>query len=109
MPIVEFRCQACRRRFSVLIRTLSEAVCPHCQAQEVERLVSRFGRLRSEDGRLEEVADEMDFYGEPDSPAAMRSALREAGKAMDEDMADEMEAMFEEDMEGTSLPEDDVL
>jgi hypothetical protein len=31
----------------------------------------------------------------------MREMMRELGRASDEDMADEMEEMFESDMEGT--------
>ena len=38
--------------------------------------------------------------GEPDSPAQMREMMREMGHAMDEDASDEMEEMFEADMEG---------
>ena len=49
---------------------------------------------------MDEVADSLEQMGEPESPTAMRNAMREMGKAMDEDYADEMEEVFEADMAG---------
>lgn len=71
--------------------------CPKCGGAG-ERLVSRFVRGRSEDDRIDEMADRLEAMGEPESPTAMRSMVREMGKAMDEDMGDEMEEMFESDL-----------
>jgi putative FmdB family regulatory protein len=103
MPIYEYRCQACNRKFSALVGMTAEPdddKCPHCGSHDATRLVSRFTRLRTEDDRVDELADEMELMGEPESPSDMRTMVREMGKAMDEDMADEMEEMFEADMEG---------
>lgn len=74
--------------------------CPHCGAKHAERLVSRFARLRSEDDRIDAIADNLELMGEPDSPSEMRRVMREMGKAMDEDVSDEMEEVFEADMAG---------
>jgi hypothetical protein len=63
------------------------------------RLISRFARLRTEDDRIDELADRVESMGEPDSPAEMRRLIKEMGKAMDEDMSEEMEQMLEEDFE----------
>lgn len=63
-------------------------------------MVSRVAKFRTEDGRIDELADRFETLGEPDSPAEMRELVREMGSAMDDDMADEMEEMFEADMEG---------
>lgn len=71
------------------------------------RLVSRFARFRSEDDRIDEMADRLEAMGEPDSPAEARRIVRELGKAMDEDMADEMEEMFDEDMASGGLDDGD--
>lgn len=62
--------------------------------------MSRFMRGRSEEDRLDEVADRLETMGEPDSGSEMREVVREMGKALDEDMGDEMEEMFEMDAEG---------
>ena len=98
MPIFEFRCGACGKKYSVLVGVTAEPDdlrCPHCQASQPEKLVSRFRRGRTEDDRIDEIADRLEVMGEPDSPSAMRDTLREMGKAMDEDVADDMEEMFE--------------
>ena len=83
-----------------------DETCPHCGAANATRLVSRFARARSEDDRVDEIADDLEFMGEPDSPTEMRSKVKEMGKAMDEDLSEEMEEMFEADMEGKLEDED---
>jgi putative FmdB family regulatory protein len=103
MPIYEYRCKGCGKKFSALIGMTAEAdneACPHCGSLDTGKLVSRFARYRSEDDRVDAIADSLETMGEPDSPTEMREMMREMGKAMDEDMSDEMEEMFEADMAG---------
>jgi putative FmdB family regulatory protein len=103
VPIYEYRCQACNKKFSALVGMTAEpddTRCPACGSLETTKLVSRFARYRSEDDRVDELADRLETMGEPDSPGEMREVLREMGKAMDEDVSDEMEEMFEADMAG---------
>jgi hypothetical protein len=81
--------------------------CSHCGSPNTSKLVSRFARFRSEDDRIDELADRLETMGEPDSPSEMRSVMRELGKALDEDASDEMEEMFEADMAG-ELSDDEL-
>jgi putative FmdB family regulatory protein len=109
MPIYEYRCEDCKKKFSALIGMTAEPdneKCSHCGSLHSKRLVSRFARLRTEDDRIDEIADELEIMGEPDSPTKMRSMVREMGKAMDDDMSADMEEMFEADMEGKIGDED---
>ena len=109
MPIYEFRCEDCQKKFSALIGMTAEpddTRCPRCGSVKAWRLVSRFARLRTEDDRVEDLADEIEISGEPDSPSKMREKMKDMGKALDEDMSDEMEEMFEADMEGKLEDED---
>jgi len=108
VPVFEYRCAKCNRKFSALIGMTVEAddeKCPHCGSTETNKLVSRFARYRSEDDRVDELADRLETMGEPDSPSQMREMMREMGRAMDDDASAEMEEMFEADMEG-SVEED---
>lgn len=108
MPIFEFRCAACHKKFATLVGMVAgadEVQCPHCGGKEATRLVSRFIKGRTEDDRVDEIADRLEQTGEPDSPTQMRAMMKEIGKAMDEDFSDDMEEMFESDMEG-GLDED---
>jgi putative FmdB family regulatory protein len=109
MPVYEYRCSQCNRKFSVLVGMTAEKdddKCPHCGHESATRLVSRFARARPEDDRIDELADSLEQMGDPESPAQMRSMVKEMGKAMDEDLSEEMEEMFEADMEG-DLPDDE--
>ncbi len=76
-----------------------EEVCPHCGARELSKLVSRFKKGRTEDERVDAMADRLEEMGEPESPSQIREMVREMGKAMDDDMGDDMEEMFEADMD----------
>jgi putative FmdB family regulatory protein len=43
MPLYEYRCRACSREFEALVRGKTTAACPHCGAEDLERLISSFG------------------------------------------------------------------
>ncbi|MBN1247961.1 MAG: zinc ribbon domain-containing protein [Anaerolineae bacterium] len=62
MPIYEYRCQECGRRFSVFWRSFGDVhedrvVCKRCGSKDVQRLVSRVRMVRSEDSHLDDLAD----------------------------------------------------
>lgn len=50
MPIYEYRCQACEKRTTILVRSFSAAVdpvCAHCGSRSLERLISRVAVIHS--------------------------------------------------------------
>src|SRR5579862_7470444 len=101
MPVYEYRCADCGKKFQALVGIVAEpddGTCPHCASRNTNKLVSRFARYRNEDDRLDEIADQVEAMGEPDSPSEMRRIVREMGKAMDDDTSDDMEEMFEADL-----------
>ncbi len=85
-----------------MVSGASGVACPGCGSEEVGKLVSKPGRFRSEDARIDEVADRLEGVGELEEGggAPMREMMKEMGRAMDDDASDEMEEMFEADMEG---------
>ena len=100
MPVYEYVCSVCSKKFSLLIGVTAESEsekCPHCGSLKFVQVVSRVARARSEDERLDELADKFDTMGEPESYSQMRETMREAGSALDDGMADEMEEMLESD------------
>jgi putative FmdB family regulatory protein len=102
MPIFEFRCNQCGKKFASLVGMTAdsgELECPHCSGTSAEKLVSRVARYRTEDQRVDEMADRLENMGEPESPTEAREMVREMGRAMDDDMADEMEEMYELDVD----------
>ena len=103
MPIFEFRCESCGAKFATLVGMVSGAsdvTCPKCSSEKVGKLVSRPAKFRNEDARIDEVADRLEATDDYGSGGQMRGLMREMGHAMDDDVADDMEEMFEADMEG---------
>jgi putative FmdB family regulatory protein len=40
MPIYEFSCRSCGHQFEALVRSSTVPVCPQCQNEDLERLLS---------------------------------------------------------------------
>ncbi|MBN1890175.1 MAG: zinc ribbon domain-containing protein [Thermoflexales bacterium] len=92
MPIYDYRCADCKRKVSVFFRTVScvdhsTARCPRCGGANLTRLVSRVRMLRSEESRMESMADESMLSGLDESDPRslgrfMRKMARESGEEM---------------------------
>lgn len=99
MPIYEYRCNSCRRRFSVLVGVIAEddpLQCPRCGSTDATRLISRFARLRNEDDIIDDMLDP-DRIGDPEDPKTMRRWVKEMGKELGEDFADEFDELLVEE------------
>jgi putative FmdB family regulatory protein len=101
MPIYEYRCKNCQRRFSVFWRTFSAAdhdkvICKRCGSHKITRLVSRVRVLRSEESRMENLSDPSS-WGDLDEndPKSMGRFMRKMIKELG-DEADDLGPEFEE-------------
>ncbi|ALA57395.1 FmdB family zinc ribbon protein [Nitrospira moscoviensis] len=104
MPIYEYLCQDCRKRSAILVishRNASVAACRHCGSQKMERLMSRFAAPKSEEARLESLADPS-HIGDIDEndPHSVARFMKKMGDEMGEDLGDDMEAMMEQAGDG---------
>lgn len=103
MPIYEYHCQDCRRRVSVFVRSISnpgKPTCPRCNGPHLERLMSRFTRIRSEDGRLDSLADPSSFGDlDENDPKSVARWAKKMGKELGEDMGEDFDQMMEEAVE----------
>jgi len=100
VPIYEYECQGCRRRVSVLVRSLASQTsprCPRCGGAELHRLMSRFSTVKSDDARLESLADPSS-YGDLDEndPKSVARFMKKMGQEMGEDLGDDLDAAMEE-------------
>ena len=101
MPIYEYRCRKCRKRFSVLTLRVSEqavAECPTCGSRAADRLMSRFSMPKSEDARLDALADPSSL-GDLDSedPKSVSRWMRKMGREMGDDVGGgDFEEMMDE-------------
>lgn len=97
MPIYEYRCQDCKKKVSVFFRTLSAvdhsmARCPQCGGKNLSRLVSRVRALRSEESRLDSLADDSMLSGlDENDPKSMGRMLRKMARETGEDMPPEFD------------------
>lgn len=103
MPIYEYLCGECGKVSSFIIlniRTPFDARCKKCQSRKMTRLISRVARVRSEEKRLESLADPSRF-GDLDEkdPASMARWMKRMGREMGEDMGEDFDAMVDEAME----------
>ena len=101
MPIYEYRCEKCRRISSVLTTRVSEkveAVCAHCGGKKMSRLMSRFAMPRSEESRMEALADpsRMGNVDENDPKSVARMMKRMGQEMVDEFGGEEFDEAVEE-------------
>lgn len=95
MPIYEYGCYDCRKRVNVFFRSFSdaenkEAVCPRCGGANLKRLVSKVAFLRSEDSRLDDLADPSSLAGlDENDPKSIGRWMRKMSNEMGEDLGDE--------------------
>jgi putative FmdB family regulatory protein len=96
MPIYEYRCHDCRRRVNLFYRSFStieeEPTCPRCGGKRLTRLISRVAVVRSEDSRLDDLADPamMDGLDEED-PKSLARWMRKMSAEMGEEMPQEFD------------------
>ena len=99
MPIYEYYCLDCHKRVSVWFRTFAEASdaaarCPRCEGAALRRLVSRVAVLKSEESRLDAMADPSFMAGlENEDPRALAGFMRKMSDEMGEPMDAEMSEM----------------
>ena len=109
MPIYEYRCLNCGKRNSLLLLSLSSArqpACQHCQSTKLERIMSRFAAPKSEDARLESLADPSNFGDvNENDPQSMARFMKKMGKEMGEDFGDEFDQALEEAEAGEAAGE----
>jgi putative FmdB family regulatory protein len=112
MPIYEYECDQCHRRSSVLTLRVSETaqpVCERCGSTAMRRLMSRFSMPRSEESRLDAMADPSNFSDvDENDPKSLARAMRRMGREMgDEFGSHEFDEAVDEMEAGGDLEGDD--
>ena len=109
MPIYEYECETCRRRVTLLVLTPSGAAsprCPRCGGESLHRLMSRFATVKSEEDRLESLADPSklgDF--DEDDPRSVARFMKKMGSELGEDLGEDFDAAVDEGMEEAATEE----
>jgi putative FmdB family regulatory protein len=98
MPLYEYRCQSCQHRVSIRMSyneyDNGHPKCSHCQSDRLQRLISRVRVGRSEDSRMEALADPDNFGAvDENDPRSVGKFMRRMGSEMGEDMGPEFNEM----------------
>jgi len=97
MPIYEYFCYDCQRRVSLLWRSMADAqtrdpVCPRCGGKNLKRLVSRVAVVRSEESRLDDLADPSALDGlDENDPQSLARFMRKMADETGEELGPEFE------------------
>ncbi len=102
MPIYEYLCKRCHRKSTFLVLKTEGfvPVCKHCGGTDLQRLISRVAFLRSEEDRLEKLADPSFLSGlDENDPRSVAQWMKRVGKELGEDLGEDFDQMVEEAME----------
>ncbi len=93
MPTYEYRCLDCKRRFDVFMKYdeygKKQVTCRYCRSSNVQRKIGRVRVARSEDSRLESMADPAALEGLEDDPRSLGKMMRQMSSELGEDMGPE--------------------
>jgi putative FmdB family regulatory protein len=92
MPIYEYRCADCGKKSTFITLSVSSALepkCKSCSSANMKKLVSRVAIFRSEESRLEDLADPSKLAGlDENDPKSVARWMKKMGKEMGEDMGE---------------------
>ncbi|MGA9348415.1 MAG: zinc ribbon domain-containing protein [Anaerolineae bacterium] len=111
MPIYEYRCNDCGRRVTLFWRSFSELGealprCSFCGGEDLTRLASRVAVVRSEESRLEDMADPSSLASlDENDPKSMAHWMRKMSQEMGEDLGPEFDEVVDR-LEAGQNPEE---
>jgi putative FmdB family regulatory protein len=109
MPLYDYICLDCHKRFEIYL-SYSEygsrpVTCAHCQSANVRRRLPRVRVAKSEESRLESLADPSALEGLEDDPKALGRMMRKMGSELGEEMPPEFDEVVDRLEKGQSPEE----
>jgi len=102
MPIYEYDCRDCRRVVSILVLRPSAAAapaCPRCGGSALSRVMSRFATVKSEEARLESLADPSSLGDlDENDPSSVGRFMKRMGQEMGDELGDDFNEAVDEAM-----------
>ena len=110
MPIYEYECRDCRRVVSVLVLRPSAAespTCPRCHGTALTRVMSRFATIKSEEARLDSLADSASLGDiDENDPASVARFMKKMGREMGDDLGDDFDEAMDEALDEPTSDEE---
>jgi len=103
MPIYEYRCEDCGKISEFLVIKTEEVFvpqCKKCKSKKMSRVLSRVRVIRSEESRMESLADPSK-WGDLDEkdPKSMAKWAKRMGQELGEDTGEDVDQMVDEALE----------
>ena len=109
MPTYDFVCLNCGQRFDVFLNYSeygsTRVRCAHCSSHNVRRRMTKVRVAKSEDSRMESLADDTALDGLENDPQALGHMMKKMGKEMGEDLPPEFDDVVDR-LEAGQSPED---
>jgi len=103
MPIYEYQCNECGKISEFLLIKTDQTFIPQCircKSKKMTRVLSRVRVMRSEESRMESLADPSKWGSlNENDPKSMAKWMKRMGKEMGEDMGEDVDQMVDEAME----------
>ena len=103
MPIYEYKCLDCGKKSSFVTLSIKSPLVPKCEncgSEKMEKVVSRVAIFRSEESRMESLADPSKLSGLDESdPRSVARWMRRMGKEMGEEGGEDFDQVVEEAVE----------
>lgn len=100
MPLYEYRCADCLAKTTVLVRSTADTAAPacgRCGSRNCVRLFSRFAAPRSEESRLERMADPSSWGGlDENDPGSVSRFMKRVGREMGDEFSEGVGGGFDE-------------
>ncbi len=94
MPLYDYRCFDCQQKVSIRLSyaeyDTAKPACPNCGSKNLKRALGRIRIARSEESRLDSLADPSSFGDlDENDPKSMAKVMRKMGSEMGEDLPGE--------------------
>jgi putative FmdB family regulatory protein len=103
LPIYEYRCRDCGGKSAFItlsVKSPLDPKCRKCGGTSLEKLVSRVAVSRSEESRLESLADPSKLSGlDENDPKSVARWMKKMGKEMGEEAGEDFDQSIDEAME----------
>jgi putative FmdB family regulatory protein len=109
MPIYQYRCLNCKKRFEVFLSYteygVKDVLCPHCTSNQVQRRIGRIRFAKSEESRMDDLTDTTNLEGLENDPRALGRMMRKMSNEMGEEVGPEFDEVVDR-LESGQSPED---
>lgn len=99
MPIYEYVCNSCGKKLNFLVLNTQSfsPQCNKCKSTDLRRIMSRFCAVRSEESRMENLADPRK-WGDLDEndPKSMVKLMKKMGREMGDELGEDYDQVIAE-------------